>query len=147
MKIYIVIATCFAFCVFGISLAQEKPEKPKVRIAVADFEVSGGVKEEDVGRSFAELLLTKLADKFEVIERTQLIKLLDEQELQMSDLVEPEKAARIKGVSHLVLGRIIKLGAKLTITARLVNVGTGTVIKPRISEVGTKNNSFCPAKR
>lgn len=98
------------------------------RIAVVDFDVKGDLGLPDAGRAVAELLLPRFQGKFELVERMQLARLVEERNLQMTDLVDPVAGpgnlVKIKRVQSLVLGSLLGFGG-LHVTARIVQVNTG----------------------
>ncbi|OQB20282.1 MAG: Serine/threonine-protein kinase pkn1 [candidate division BRC1 bacterium ADurb.Bin183] len=116
-----------------LAQAKQSIANRKHRLAVIDFAISGDVNMRDAGVSVAGLLQADamLASRFEIIERRQLQKMLEEIKLQMSDLVgDNEKAAefgRIKGVPYILTGQVIKLG-KLSVTAYILEVQSGRQI-------------------
>lgn len=115
--------------VTGVALAAS----PKERIAVVDFEVQGAVGVADAGKIVSRLLLSEFADRFELVTRTQLQTLLTEKNLQVTDLMEADKAkqyGKLIAVKYLVVGEVMK-GAEFWITAQLVEVGPGIIRSPR----------------
>lgn len=64
----------------------------KERIAVVDFEVPGDVGVPDAGKIVPRLLLSEFSDKYELVTRTQLQALLNEKNLQVSDLMDASGA-------------------------------------------------------
>lgn len=109
------------------------PEPRRERIAVVDFQVYGDVGVRDAEKIVPRLLLSEFTGKFELVDRTQLEVLLKEQNLQMSDLMAPDKALRngkLIPVRYLVVGEVMK-GADFYTTARLVEVGPGIIRSPR----------------
>ena len=108
--------------------ALDKTTRP--RIAVADFTVSGNVGIPEAGKSVAELLLTKFDPaRFQLVERSHLASILDEQNLTVAQLVDNPavmQGKKLKGVKYIVLGTVVRLGT-LAVSARLVNVATGEI--------------------
>jgi formylglycine-generating enzyme required for sulfatase activity/tetratricopeptide (TPR) repeat protein len=102
------------------------------RIAVADFSVTGDVGIADAGKAVAELLLPKIAaGRYQLVERSHLVKILEEHDLSMADVVENPAllhGKKLQGVRYLVLGSVVKLG-NLAISARIVDVTTGDVLQ------------------
>ena len=66
--------------------------KRRDRISVADFEVRGDVGIPLAGRAVAEELLPAFRTRFDVIERAQLAKVMDELKLDAGDLIEDDAA-------------------------------------------------------
>jgi tetratricopeptide (TPR) repeat protein len=109
-------------------------EMRKDRLGVADFEVRGEVGAPAAGRTVAEALLGHFAPRFALVERQQVNQLLDELGLQTGDLAETvrpvggREVSRLGRVRYLVVGSVTPL-AGLTVQARLVEVGTGSVVQ------------------
>lgn len=104
----------------------------KNRIAVIEFSsVSGQVT--DLGRFVAEELTTRLftSGRFRVVERQLIVKLLQEQRLSLSGVVDGKTAKRagaILGVDLIATGTVTDLGPKLRINARVIDTETGAVL-------------------
>ena len=117
----------------GVAVAAEKTGKTeKPRLAVVDFKVLGDVGIKDAGQSVAELLLARFdTEKYQLVERAHLVKILEEHKLTMADIVSNPalvKRKKLKGVRYLVVGSVVKFG-KLRIAARVVDVTTGYIGK------------------
>ncbi|MFA5779403.1 MAG: CsgG/HfaB family protein [Elusimicrobiota bacterium] len=117
------------------SAVQNSTASAKIRIAVMDFESIGKeVKENDLGLSVAENLRTGFfkTGKYDVVERNFLMKLLEEQKLQSSGIVDNQTAVNIgklSGAEKLAAGSVSKAGKTLTINVRFIDMKTGTVEK------------------
>src|SRR5262249_24627877 len=102
------------------------------RISVADFEVRGDVGLPQAGRTVAEELLPAFKRRFDLVERGQLSKVLDELRLESSELADNHQArqevSRLAGVRFLVVGSITPLSG-ITVQARLVDVHSGLVVQ------------------
>lgn len=101
--------------------------------AVAEFAVKGMVPMDDAGSIVAEWLSTSLAKtgKYELYERILLQKVIEEQKLGLSGLVDEESAARVGelfGVPAIVAGSIIGWEGVYSITARIIDTNTGRVL-------------------
>ncbi len=111
-------------------------------IAVALFTIENT--EPTIAKVVAENIITYIVDmnKFNVIERTQLERVLREAQLSNSDLMERNNTVRIgkllsaKGV---IIGSIITFGSTTTITARLVETESGRIIKSAREEIYRDN--------
>ncbi|MBA7566199.1 hypothetical protein ES708_07887 [subsurface metagenome] len=89
--------------------------------------------------------LTRLAgSKYTIVERNKLDAILREQELALSDLVEPNQAIRVGKIlaaNYLVTGSVIPASESVVIFSRIINVETAViesvaqVIVPRNEEV------------
>ncbi|RMG63011.1 MAG: hypothetical protein D6715_11765 [Calditrichaeota bacterium] len=104
-------------------------------IAVLPFESKG------IGRSLGDIdLLDKLITafvnlgRFKVVERAQLEKILEEQKLGLSGIIDARTAARIGrglGVDAVVTGSITQSGQSVTIDARLIDAETAAILTAR----------------
>ena len=127
-----------AVTVHGPSIAPHPPAvegaAKKESLAVVDFELRGRLRttEPDGGRTIASLILSRLGPgHYEIYERGQLLQLLAEQKLQMSDVADNTdqaiKFGKLKGIRYIILGSVDQLGETFFITARLVDCETGRV--------------------
>ena len=109
------------------SMAREK----KTKIAVIEFtDLYGNITA--FGKYLAEELITKLfqTGKFRVIERQLLNKVVEEQKLSLTQLIDPESAkelGRILGVDAIVSGTITDLVDRLKVNARIIGTETGDI--------------------
>ncbi len=110
--------------------------KLKARIAVTDFEAIGGL-EKGLGEAISENLRTGMIElqKFYVLERAFLKKVMEQQKLQLAGITDPSQAVEIgklMATKYVVLGSVTKLGSTLTINLRFIDVETG------MAELATK---------
>lgn len=103
-------------------------------VAVADF-LAGSefVERMGYGSASAEMFTTAFekSGAFKVIERQRITDVLKERNFSMTDLVQPEKAgqvAKLLGIDYLLVGSVAKVGARLEITVRLLDISTGKVL-------------------
>ena len=88
-----------------------------------------------VGKGLAEMMITDFSqtDKLHVIERVQLQKLLDEMQLAMSGLAQPETAPRlgrlVRAQDIVHGGFMIKAGRFLTINSEIIDVAKSSAIE------------------
>src|SRR5216684_3503107 len=100
-------------------IANNLTENQKHTIAVVEFgDLKGNVT--NFGRFLSEELITRLyqTKKFKVIERQQLNKIIAEQKLTLTGLVDPasaQKLGRVLGVDSIVFGSISDLVKTLKI--------------------------------
>lgn len=107
----------------------------RLSIAVLPFESKG------IGSSLGQIdLLDKLitgfvnSNRFKVIERAQLEKILVEQKLGLSGIIDVSTAAQIGkgiGVDGVVCGSITQGGNAVTIDARLIDTETAAIISAK----------------
>jgi len=111
-----------------------KAEFKRTKIAVLDFELKGaGFETEDMGGIVSEWFITAFVKdgRFDVIERGLLKKILDEQKLGMSGIIDETTATKIGnllGVKIIISGSVLKLQNILEINARIIDVETASII-------------------
>ena len=100
-------------------------------VAVFDFSATD-VRLKEIGAQTGALLGAQFSqsEKLLVVERQELDKLVGEQELGASGLVNPATAAKIgqlTGARVLVTGRVFAVGKETMLTAKVMGVETGRV--------------------
>ena len=111
----------------------------KTKIAVIEFsDLEGRVNK--FGKYLAEELITRLfmTGRFEVIERQLLEKVLSEQKLSLTGLIDPGSAmeiGKLLGVDAIVSGTITDLGISLKVNARIISTETGSVFAVAATEI------------
>ncbi len=110
---------------------------PRLTVAVIPLADRGSAGE--LAHLMAEKLVSSLVEyqRFRVIERSQLDKILKEQKFGLSDLVESSTAARLGklvGVDCLVVGSAWVAGGAVDLTMRLVDTETGEVLATRAGQ-------------
>ncbi|MDZ7266343.1 MAG: CsgG/HfaB family protein [candidate division KSB1 bacterium] len=118
----------FLFCVVTASPGQE--EKP--RIAVLDFQSIGC--DSSLGLAASEILRTELGSlgTYRIIERSQLMKVMQEQSLQLSGAVDEQamvEIGKILGARMVVVGSLVRTGRTFTLNSRFIDVQTAEVRK------------------
>src|SRR3954467_10310249 len=121
----------------------------KPRVGVPPFKVqgTGAFAGHDVDDLAADQMTTLLdqTDRFDVIERAQLTKLLDEQNLE--GIVKPGELARpgqVRGVDYLLIGRVTNLRVKQEShdtgfgLAKISNIAGGADVKPKDVSIKTE---------
>jgi hypothetical protein len=107
-------------------------QKRRDRISVADFEVRGDVGIPAAGRVVAEEMLPAFKCRFDLVERGQVGRVIDELKLEASELAANEvgrrEVGRLANVRYLVLGSLTSLNG-ITINARLVDVRSGLIVQ------------------
>jgi TolB-like protein len=120
----IIISLCFLF--YSIALSADM-------IAVNNLKATG-VKENEA-LSLTDALRSELgkSGKYQVMERTQMDEILKEQGLQQSGTCDEASCAmeigKLLAVKQIVMGNIGMVGNTYTISVRLVEVGTGKILK------------------
>jgi len=132
MKRYIAFLIVLTFFI-SIPLAANADFK-RTKIAVLDFSLKGaGFETEDMGAIVAEWFITAFVKegRFDVIERGLLTKILNEQKLGMSGILDETTATKIGkllGVKIIISGSVLKLQNILEINARIIDVETASII-------------------
>ena len=112
-------------------ISKDMTVQKKTTIAVIDFtNLEGNVT--NFGRYLTEELITRLfqTGKFKVIERNLLNKVIEEQKLSLTQLIDPASAkqlGRILGVDAIVSGTIGDLVKQLKVNARIIGTEKGDV--------------------
>jgi TolB-like protein len=120
----------------------------RLSIAVLPFESKG------LGQEIGEVdLLDKLITgfvaikRFKVIERAQLEKILDEQKLGLTGIIDASTAVEIGkgiGVDAVLLGSVTQAGQSVSVDARLIDTETAAIVTARdayCSRINLKNIS------
>ncbi|OQY19182.1 MAG: hypothetical protein B6I36_04875 [Desulfobacteraceae bacterium 4572_35.1] len=106
----------------------------RTKIAVLDFNLQGNDFEtKDMGKIVAEWFITALVKegRFDVVERGMLQKILAEQKLAMSGVVDESTATqlgKILGVKVIITGTVMKLQGITEINARIIDVQSASII-------------------
>lgn len=106
----------------------------KTKIAVLDFELRGdSFKTKDLGGIVAEWFTTTLVKdgRFEVVERALLQKIVQEQKLGMTGLIDQGSSAelgKILGVKTIITGSILQIENTIDVNARIINVKSGSIV-------------------
>lgn len=113
-------------------LSRNAQKQGIARVAVLPFEPLDGSSSRD-GWTIAEKLTTQLvrAGRVKAVERSLLRKVLDEQSLSRTGLMEATAAKRLGAVfsvDGIVTGSFVTLGSRVVINARLIDVETGLIV-------------------
>lgn len=90
---------------------------PKRRIAVVEFENKTAYGKNRLGQAASDVLITELvkSGRFIVVDRDKLNKVLEEQKLQSSGMIDPMtavKVGKIMGVQAIVVGAVTNFGVR-----------------------------------
>lgn len=113
--------------------------KGKTKVVVIEFsDLQGNILK--FGKYLSEELITRLfmTQKFDVIERRLLNKVLDEQKISLSGLIDSNsirELGKILGVDAIVTGTITDLGTSIKVNARIISTETGTVFAVAATEI------------
>lgn len=119
------------------SLFAQIKEKKFISVAVLDFK-SSIPHAEKIGSQVSLLLAGSLSlnDRIILVERQELSKILEEQQIGASGLINPNTAAKIgnlTGAKILITGRVFKIKNKTYITAKIIGTETSRVYVESIS--------------
>ncbi len=108
----------------------QEPTASVTNIAILEFDVIGQGVDPSMGEALAGIIRSAVVkgEGVRLIERSKLAAVLKEQDLQLTDMVNPNTAVevgRIAGVDRLVLGTIAAVTETITITCRVIDVTTG----------------------
>ncbi len=130
-------------CLLLLCPAVAFPEYEKTKIAVLDFELKGeGYETDDMGEIVAEWFITALVKegRFDVIERSLLTKILEEQKLSISGIIDEGTATqlgKLLGVRVIISGSVLKIMNAMEVNARIINVETASIIAAENIRSGT----------
>jgi len=123
-------------------------ENKKMNVAVVEFDGMGDIGVPDAGAIVAEWLVSALAQTghFELKERVLLRKVLEEQKLSLSGAIDVNEALEIGqlyGVKSIVAGGVLKWGEVISVTARLIDAKTGSILRTAV--ISSSNLNKIPA--
>ena len=116
---------------FFVAVAAQNKQPEKLRVAILDFNNSGGLSKQEtitLGNRLRTMLVKTNA--FIVLERGQMDDILDEQGFQQTGCTTTECAVemgRMLNVQKMISGTIGKLGATYTIDLSLIDVQTAQI--------------------
>jgi len=117
-----------------LSTTAARAEFQKTKIAVLDFELIGDKMETaSLGAIISEWFITGIvkSGRFDVVERAMLQKILTEQKLGTSGVIDEQSAAalgKVLGVKAIISGSLLKLEDAIDINARVISVESGSII-------------------
>lgn len=106
----------------------------KTKIAVLDFQLQGEKFDNpDMGTIVAEWFITAMVKegRFDVVERRLLKKVISEQKLAMTGVIDTSSATqlgKLLGVKVIISGSVMKLRNIVEINARIIDVESGSII-------------------
>lgn len=129
---------CLSYADFLDSISQlgrELTSKSEntAKVAIVEFvDLDGSVN--SLGKFIAEELITEIAliedREITVVERGLLMKILAEQKISVSELVEPDaikNVGELIGADSIVTGTLTDLGDKIRVNARIISTKSGEV--------------------
>jgi TolB-like protein len=109
-------------------------EFKKTKIAVLDFQIQGrGSDNPDLGKIVAEWFITALVQegRFDVIERRLLEKVIEEQKIGVSGIVDEgsaSKLGKVLGAKIVITGTVLEFQNVLEVNARILEVESSSII-------------------
>lgn len=109
-------------------------EFQRTKLAVLNFKVIGRKCDNPaLGEVVSEWFITSIVKtgRFEVVERNQLNKILQEQKLGLTGIIDQKTASKIGkvlGADAIITGSIVKLKDSVEINSRVVNAQNGSII-------------------
>ncbi len=169
MKIKQIIFVGAFLGIFGFAMALET-QGPKKRVAIVDFENKTAYGQEKLGQATSDILTTELVKtkRFIVVEREALDKVLTEQKLGFSGVVDEVTAAktgRILGAQAIVTGAISEFGeakkesrhlfkkkvslVECAADIRVINTTTGEIVyaDSGVGQVEVESEHFLTGRR
>lgn len=144
-RILIVIVLSWGVCIGGMSPAYAAT---KTRIAIVDLDSQGDkAKEDEIGTMASQLLTAEFVKggRFDVIERQALKKIVEEQQLGLSGLVDANTAAqlgRVLGATYIVTGAVISYPSGMDLVVKIVETESASIkVADRLS-AGTSSALF-----
>ena len=134
-------------------LSDSAKELKNPKIALVPFTYSGtGEKDDGGGNVVSDRLTTKIVKlkKFQVIDRQSLQKILEEQKLQTSGVVDPEtakKIGKVLGVEAIITGSLTNVsGGMVEVNAKLIRTETAEIINVSSAKVEKDWGTTQPAQ-
>jgi TolB-like protein len=116
--------TAIIILLIVVTLAQAKE-----KLAVVDFVENGRLESPKAGAIVANLFGASLSNRYILLERIHVNKIIAEQRFQLSDLVSNRRKitrlGQLLGANRIVIGNVSQLGSTVTVDARVVDVSTG----------------------
>lgn len=119
------------FCLISLVFSSIVYSAQKTTIAVLDFEAKNISQE--TAEAVTDLLRTELFNtgRFQVVERDQIRRIIDEQHFQTTGLTDADQAVeigRLLNVQAIMVGTVNRLGNTHFVNTRLISVRTGLVV-------------------
>ncbi|MBA4348368.1 MAG: hypothetical protein C0415_00040 [Thermodesulfovibrio sp.] len=126
-----IILFVFASASFAAERKKQTIKRVETHIAVFDLEITGKV-DKNISRPLTESIRLEIVKtgKYEVIDRSNMNKVLTEQKFQKSGCVSGEcivEAGQLLGVGKIVIGSVSIIGSTYYLSLSLVNVETGKI--------------------
>jgi len=130
----VIVLILAALFVLALLPSAARAEFKKTKIAVLDFQIQGGRNDNpDMGKIVAEWFITALVQegRFDVIERRLLEKVLQEQKIGVSGIVDESSASKlgkVLGAKIVITGTVLEFQNVLEVNARILEVESSSII-------------------
>jgi TolB-like protein len=130
----VIVLTLASLFLLALPPAPARAEFKKTKIAVLDFQVQGGKNDNpDMGKIVAEWFITALVQegRFDVIERRLLEKVIEEQKIGVSGIVDEvsaSKLGKVLGAKIVITGTVLEFQNVLEVNARILEVESSSII-------------------
>lgn len=144
------IAIAIAWCtLIAPAVSAAEPEPPLAAVLPCE---AGQLELVDLAKALPELIGSLMSEdeRVEMVERTQLKRILEEQALGATGILDPDQVARVGqllGADLLVTPRVYKAGGKVFATVKVINVETGRVRSATTSVSGLPRDPTFLAKQ
>lgn len=107
------------------------PMKDRINIGIKEF--TNATQQQDLEKTITEIFITAFSKSgaFNVIERQQLEKVLNEFELSQSGIIDTstsKEIGQLTGVEAIVTGTVSQMGNNQRVDARVIDISTGRVV-------------------
>ena len=105
-----------------------------IRVGVVEFQEKNDIGLDNSGVIVAEWVVTAFQQtgRYQVEERLLLEQVLEEQQLMLSGIIDEDQAPKIGelyGVDAILTGSVMRVGSDISVTGRIINVGTGEILR------------------
>ena len=134
LAILTLLTVCMLLGAISIPPEVRAADFQRTKIAVLDFELIGDkLATTGMGAILSEWFTTSIvkSGRFDVVERAMLQKLLSEQKLASTGIIDDTSASklgRILGVKVIITGSVLRLGNSIEINSRVISVESGSII-------------------
>jgi TolB-like protein len=134
MKKYLWSFILSAVFIGGIFISPAAADFKKTKIAVLDFQLQGMKQDSsDMGKIVAEWLITALVKegRFDVIERRLLAKVIEEQKIGASGIVDESSASKlgkVLGAKIVITGSVMQFQNMMEVNARIIEVESSSIM-------------------
>jgi len=152
MKRVILTVSVAATIVISLFINLSAIEIVPTRVAVVEFAARGSNVPKDAGVIISDYLVTELLStkRYELLERILLSQVTAELGNNQSSAIDPTTAAEIgrrKGAQIIITGSVISSSGNISVSARFIDVETGSIIISESSDSGANGNFKIIAKK